>query len=205
MFFNDDNMKKIRFIAFCGIITLIACNEPVTKKVLIIGRGKISAQENNITMTEGSGYAEETVEIKGDKPATWNVTTPSGKTTVNIPDEKGFYILNLKTDTIVGSQQNMGQDLGGRTMTQEELKVKIDSLVKLTTGANVNPGGRNYMIVPNQVIKVSSNMEAKIFGPFTKIPASIEADKDGKAPEIYKFYTNTEMRDLIVRLKKNTI
>lgn len=198
-------MKTIRFISFCTAVILMACNSPVTRKVLIIGRGKITAQQNNITMTDGSGYAEETVEIKEDKPVSWNVTTPSGKTTINIPDEKGFYILNLKTDTIVGSQQNMSQDLGGRTMTQEELKVKIDSLVKLTTGANVNPGGHNYFILPKQLIKVSSNMEAKIFGPFTKIPGSIEADKDGKAPEIYKFYTNTEMRDLIVRLKKNTI
>lgn len=198
-------MKKIRFIALCSIVTFFACNTPVTKKVLIIGLGKITAQENNVTMTGTSGYTEETVEVKGDKQVSWNVTTPSGKTTVNIPDEKGFYILNLKKDTIVGSQQNMGQDLGGRTITQEELKVKIDSLVKLTTRANVNPSSHNYFILPNQLTKVSSNMEAKIFGPFTKIPGSLEADKDGKAPEIFKFYTNEEMRDLIARLKKNTI
>ncbi|WP_147204619.1 hypothetical protein [Segetibacter aerophilus] len=198
-------MKRIHLIALFSIVTFLACNEPVTKKVLVMGRGKIDAQENNITMTDGSSYVEETIEIKGDKPVTWNVTTPSGKTTVNIPEEKGFYILNLKTDTIVGSQQNIGQDLGGRTMTQEELKVKIDSLIKLTTGANISLGGHNYFILPNQLIKISPNTEAKIFGPFTKIPGSFEADKDGNAPEIYKFYTNTEMRDLIVRLKKNTI
>jgi len=198
-------MKKIRLIALCSSVLFFACNTPVTKKVLIIGRGKISAQENNITMTGESGYTEETVEVKGDKPVSWNVTTPTGKTTVNIPDEAGIYILNLKTDTIVGSQQNLGQDLGGRTITQEELKVKIDSLVKLTTGANVNAGAHNYFILPNQLAKVSSNMEAKIFGPFTKIPGSLEADKNGKAPEIFKFYTNAEMRDLIARLKKNTL
>lgn len=197
-------MKKVRFLALCSIVTFFACNTPVTKKILIIGRGKITAQENNITMSGASGYTEETVEVKGDKAVSWNVTTPTGKTTVNIPAENGLYILNLKTDTIVGSQQNMGQDLGGRTITQEELKVKIDSLVKLTKGENVSPAGHNYFILPNQLIKVSPKVEAKIFGPFTKIPGSIDADKDGKAPEIYKFYTNTEMRQLITNLKKNT-
>ncbi|MCW3113584.1 MAG: hypothetical protein JWR18_1980 [Segetibacter sp.] len=197
-------MKKTVFLALFSIATFLSCNTPVTKKVLIIGRGKITAQDNNITMTNGAGYTEETVEVKGDKAVAWNVTTGTGKTTINIPEEKGFYILNLKTDTIVGSQQNLGQDLGGRTMTQEELKGKIDSLVKLTTGANVSFGGHNYFILPNQLIKISPNMEAKVYGPFTKIPRSIEADKDGKAPEMYKFYTNTEMRDLITKLTKNT-
>jgi hypothetical protein len=201
------NMKKLPFIALCSMVTMMACSTTpsVTKKVLIIGRGKITAKDNKVTMTDGSGYTEETVEVSGDKPVSWNVTTPAGATTINIPGEKGFYLLNLKTDTIVGSQQNLGNDLSGRTITQEELKVKIDSLVKLTTGRNVSSGSHNYFILPNQLIKVSPNAEAKIFGPFTKIPGSIEADKDGKAPEIYKFYTNSEMRDLIIRLKKNTI
>lgn len=199
-------MKKLLFIALCSVLMSIACSTPsVTKKVLIVGRGKITAKDNKVTMTDGAGYAEETVEINEDKPVAWNVTTPSGTTTINIPEGKGFYLLNLKTDTIVGSQQNLGSDLGGRTMTQEELKVKIDSLVQLTTGTNVSAASHNYFIIPNQLTKVSTNTNARIFGPFTKIPGSLEADKDGKAPEVYKFYTNTEMRDLIVRLKKNTI
>lgn len=197
-------MKKTAFLALFGLITFLSCNTPVTKKVLIIGRGKITAQDNNITMTHGSGYAEETVEVKGDKAVSWNVTTGTEKTTVNIPEEKGFYILNLKTDTLVGSQQNIRQDLGGRTMTQEELKGKIDSLIKLTTGANISFGGRNYFVLPGQLIKISPNMQAKVYGPFTKIPRSFEVDKNGGEPEIYKFYTNTEMRDLITKLKKNT-
>lgn len=197
-------MKRKHLIALCSMVSFMACSSPVTKKVLIIGRGKITATENDITMTDGSGYTEEKVEVKGDKPVAWNVTTPSGKTTINIPADNGFYILNLKSDTIVGSQQNMGKDLGGRTITQEELKVTIDSLTKLTGGANVSTGGHNYFIVPNQLTKVTSNIDAQVFGPFTKIPGSIEADKDGKAPEIFKFYTNGEMRDLIVSLKKNT-
>ncbi|HLL42687.1 MAG TPA: hypothetical protein VK369_06085 [Segetibacter sp.] len=198
-------MNKFNFIAWCCIITLLACSSSPSKKVLIMGRGAITTNGNEITMKEGSGYSEETVEVSGEKAISWNVTTPAGKTTINIPEEKGFYVLNLKTDTIVGSQQILGKDLSsGRTMTQEELKIKIDSLTKLTTGSNVSPGGPNYIILPNQVVKISSNTEAKIFGPFTKIPGTLEAGKDGKTPELYKFYTNSEMRGLIASLKKMT-
>lgn len=197
-------MKRKGFIAFCSIVGFMACSSPVTKKVLIVGRGKITANEKEVTMTDGSGYTEERIELHGDKPTDLSVTTPTGKTTINVPGDAGFYILSLRSDTIVGSEQNMGKDLGGRTISQEELKVKIDSLTKLTTGANVSAAGHNYFILPNQLAKVSSNMEAEVFGPFTKIPGSIEADKDGKAPEIYKFYTNGEMRELIANLKKMT-
>ncbi|HEX8675876.1 MAG TPA: hypothetical protein VF700_01580 [Segetibacter sp.] len=198
-------MNKFNFIAWCCIITLLACSSSPSKKVLIMGRGAITANGNEITMKEGSGYSEETVEVSGEKAVSWNVTTPAGKTTINIPEEKGFYVLNLKTDTIVGSQQILGKDLSsGRTMTQEELKAKVDSLTKLTTGSNVSPEGHNYFILPNQLVKISSNTEAKIFGPFTKIPGTLEADKDGKTPELYKFYTNSEMRQLIANLKKMT-
>lgn len=199
-------MKKKHLFALCSFVALSACGGgSVTKKVLVIGRGGITATESDITMKDGSGYADKTVEVMGDKAVAYNVTSPAGKTTINVPAENGFYILNLRKDTIVGSQQNLGTDLGGRTVSQEELKVKIDSLIKLTTGSNVSGAAHNYMILPNQLVKVSSNTEAKVFGPFTKIPGTLEADKDGKAPEVYKFYTNTEMRELIANLKKQTI
>jgi hypothetical protein len=197
-------MKKATFFTLFGIITLMSCNSPVTKKVLIMGRGQITANGTDITMNNGSGYAEETVEVKGEDAVIWNITTPSGKTTVNIPAEKGFYILNLKTDTIVGSEKNLGKDLAGRTMTQEELRSNIDSLIKLTSGSNVSEANHNYFILPNQLVKVSDHIEAQVFGPFNKIPQTIEVDKNGNAPQIFKFYTNTGLRELIENLKKNT-
>lgn len=170
-----------------------------------MGRGKITVKDNEIMVKDGSGYVEETVELNGEKPITYNITTAAAKTTIDIPAEKGLYILNLKTDTIVGSQQNLGKDLAGRTISQEELKVVIDSLIKLTKGVNVSTVSHNYFILPNQVVKVSTNKEAQVFGPFNKIPGSVEADKNGKAPELYKFYTNQEMRQLIANLQKQTL
>lgn len=204
LFLNIIKMNKYSFVALCCILPLFSCDSGAEKKVLIMGRGTITANGNDITMKEGSGYSEETVEVSG-KVVSWNVTTPAAKTTVSIPEEKGFYILNLKTDTIVGSQQIFGTDLNSsRRISQEELKIKIDSLTKLTAGTNVSPG-HSYFILPNQLTKITSNADAKIFGPYKKIPGTLEAGENGKAPEIYKFYTNSEMRELISNLKKMTL
>jgi hypothetical protein len=198
-------MNTLKVFASLGLISLVACSTPSNKRVLVLGRGKLIVKENNISMNDGSGYAEETVDVMGDKAVTYNVTTPSGKTTLTIPEERGFYIINLKTDTVVGSQQILGKNISSnRVISQEELKGNIDSLTRLTMGQNVSAANHNYFILPNQVVKVSDNMDAKVFGPFTKIPATLDADKNGNAPEIYKFYTNTEMRQLINNFKKMT-
>jgi hypothetical protein len=170
---------------------------------MVVSKGDIAVEGVNITIKGSSGAADKTVDLTNE--TTLQVNTPSGKNSVTVPAEEGFYILNLRQDTLVGSQQNLGNDLGGRTITQEELKTKIDSLVQLTTGANISPQNRNFIVLPNQVVKVSANKKAKVFGPFTKIPGSLDADENGKAPEVFKFYTTTEMRELIANLKKQTI
>ncbi len=98
----------------------------------------------------------------------------------------------------------MGKDITNNTvMTQEVLKSKIDSLATMTTGKNIN-FKTNFMVLPNQLLKVTANKSAKVFGPFRKIPAELEVAEDNKEPEIYKFYTNMEIRELIGRLKKLT-
>lgn len=198
-------MKINQLIAFYSLLTFCACGSgPVTKKILVMGKGEITVAKNDITVNDGSGYTDKTIDLNGDHATAYNINSPAGKTTINVPSDNGFYILNLRKDTIVGSQQNLGADLSGRTVSQEELKLKIDSLVKLTTGSNVSNANHNFIVLPNQFVKVSSNIQAQVFGPFTKIPGTLDADKDGKAPEIYKFYTNNEMRELIARLKKMT-
>jgi hypothetical protein len=197
-------MKRI-FVVLTSLVMLSACaGGGIEKKVLIMGRGDIVVAENTVNMTKGTGYAEKEVTINEKGPVTWTVETASGKQTINLPEEKGYYILNLKTDTVVGSVQLIGKDLTNtRTITQEELKLKIDSLVKLTVGTNVNFTS-NFFVIPNQVLKVSANTDARVFGPFKKIPSQLDAGPDDKEPEIYKFYTNTELRELIQTLKGMT-
>ncbi len=184
---------------------VVSCHKPVTRKVIIMGRGKIIVSDQKVEMQDGTGYAEESEDIEGTQPVKWDVTTPKGKSTVTIPEERGVYILNLKTDTLVGSLQLVGLDISNQNViTQEELKWKIDSLIKLTKGDNVEFGGRNYFILPGQIIKITPNIKGKIYGPFTLISNTIETDDNNTMPEIYKFYTNTEMHQLIEKFKKMT-
>lgn len=199
-------MKWTKIIYSVLLIAFVtSCNKPVTRKVVIMGRGKLKVENKSISMEDGTGYAEEISEITGNEPVEWDITTPQGKTKITVPEERGVYILNLKTDTLVGSLQIVGVDLSrSNQITQEELQWKIDSLTKLTKGDNVQLGGRNYFILPRQIIKVSPNINAKIFGPFTLISNTMEVDDKNELPEIYKFYTNTEMHQLIDKFKKMT-
>lgn len=199
-------MKWTKIIYSVLLIAFVtSCNKPVTRKVVIMGRGKLKVENKSISMEDGTGYAEEISEITGNEPVEWDITTPQGKTKITVPEERGVYILNLKTDTLVGSLQIVGVDLSrSNQITQEELQWKIDSLTKLTKGDNVQLGGRNYFILPSQIIKVSPNINAKIFGPFTLISNTMEVDDKNELPEIYKFYTNTEMHQLIDKFKKMT-
>ena len=197
-------MKQLFAILFISIF-LVSCGKGLERKVMVMGRGEIKVNGTNVTVTDGAGHAEETIVLQGDATEL-SVETATGKTSIKVPGEEGFYILNLKKDTIVGSQQLLGADLSRKgVMTQEELKATIDSLEQLTTGANIKEGGRSVIIYPNQIKKITSNSAANLYGPFNGIPAEIEPTEDGKEPEIFKFYTNTQMRERITNLKKATI
>ena len=93
-------MKTSRILASLAFISFVACSKPANKKVLVIGRGTLTVKENTISMNDGSGYAEEIVELAGEEPVVYNVTTPAGKSTITVPQEPGFYIVNLKTDSL---------------------------------------------------------------------------------------------------------
>ena len=198
-------MKRFYLVAITAVLAMAACNTQTKKKVLVMGKGTLTARENAITYKQGSGYAETTVDIKDDKETTLTVDASGEKKEITIPAGEGFFILNFRVDTVVGAKQNIGTDLSsGRTMTQEELRMKIDSLILLTAGSNVKQGGTNFLLAPGSVTKISGNKNARVYGPFTKIPGKLDADPDGKEIELFKFYTNTEMRELIETLKEQT-
>ena len=121
--------------------------------------------------------------------------SPAGKKDHDITDD-GLYIINLKNDTVVGSMQHTGSGNNNR-ITQDQLKQKVDSLQQLIAGKNVSEANKNYFIHPGSVVKISGNVDARVFGPYTTIPQSFDA---ASAPEVYKFYTTGEVRDLINKL-----
>ncbi|RXK80856.1 hypothetical protein [Filimonas effusa] len=201
-------MKKTLF-GLLPLALLAACGGGAEKKVLVMVKGSVSVAktDNTITVKEGTGYSEEEIELKGNKPTTLTAKTSDGKsTTIDVPAEPGYYILSLRSDTVVGSFQQSGtESAGGQVISQESLKQKIDSLDQLTKGANVSAANHNYLVAPNQLVKVTDNAGARIFGPFRRIPAAgVEPPANGKPLEIYKFSTNNEVRETIEKLKKMT-
>lgn len=197
-------MLKKTLLGLMPLAMLAACGGGPEKKVLVMAKGSITHNENDITVTDGSGYSEVEVTLKGGEKSTINATGPNGKVSIEVKDP-GFYVLSLRADTVVGSYQKLSAEGGGGKMiSQDDLKMKIDSLQKLTTGANVSAANKNYLVAPNQLVKVSENASARIYGPFRKVPEVIEPSKDGKEVEIYKFSTNNEVRELIGKLEKMT-
>src|SRR5690242_13816925 len=100
-------MKKN--IVLIGCILLLASCSSNVKKILIFSRGKatVDKEANTITVDESSGHEEQTVEFNSADALSLKVKSQAGEATVEIP-ENGFYVLNLKSDTTLGSIQNYG-------------------------------------------------------------------------------------------------
>ncbi|HTQ65222.1 MAG TPA: hypothetical protein VMI12_10510 [Puia sp.] len=189
-------MKKIFFISAIISISMIACSSH-QKKILVFASSDIQVDntQKNISVSEGTTHNEKELEFSGSDPITLNIQSPAGKFIANATED-GFYILNLQKDTVVGSYQHIGTESNTR-ISQEQLKLRLDSLNQLVLGQNVNADNKNYFILPGKISKISTNVKSKVFGPYTSIPSSFDATN---IPEVYKFYTNQEMREIIGKL-----
>ena len=196
-FFNTIKMKSLFLFCCSGLIFLSACTSH-SKKILVYASSEIQVDnsQQNITLTEGTTHHEKELDFSGSAPVTLNIQTPAGKFTLEAMED-GLYLANLKTDTVVGSFQRVGTGGGEGRITQEELSQKIDSLQKLVLGQNQSIANRNYFIPPNKISKITTVTNAKIFGPYTSVPGSFDP---GSVPELYKFYTNNEVREILARL-----
>ena len=158
--------------------------------------GTIKAEGNTITLQPGTTHNEQTIVPSGDK---LTVNAPSGNKEFDVK-EAGLYLLNLKKDTIAGSYQKTGTDNSQIVITQENLWERVDSLTMLMKGQGVSEAKRNYSIPPMSIAKITKNTEAEIIGPYRKIPGSFDPSKEH---EVYKFFTNKELSDIIEKVKKN--
>ena len=172
------------------------------KKVLVYASSDIQVDntKQHITVSDGTTHHEQELDFPIGDPVTLDVQSSAGKSSISIPED-GLYILNLKSDTVIGSLQHVGADNGGAKITQNALKQKLDSLQKLVQDQNVSEANHNYFIIPGKAVKITSSTQAKVFGPFTTIPGSFDA---GSVPEIYKFYSMKEVREIIDNLQKMT-
>lgn len=192
-------MKKLSVttLSLAALLSLPACKGHHKKVIVYAGSDiQVDNTKTNITVGEGGPLHQQDLDFSGGDPVTLNVQTPTGKVSVEAPED-GLYVLNLKGDTIVGSYQHTGTEAGESRITQEMLKQKYDSVQKLVRGENVSEANRNFFILPNHIQKISTNARSKVFGPYTTIPSAFDA---GQAPEIYKFYSIKELYDVLAKM-----
>jgi len=190
-------IMRIVLPAVALVFLLASCGGGVKRKVIVFSNGTPTIEGNTITLTDRSGHNEAEL-FPTDKTIT--VKFPDNVTesfTVEGEATDGLYILNLKKDTLIGSFQPVGAEAKQETISQENLKYRIDSLYQLMAGKNVSEAKRNFFIPPNQFKKISGNDKAQVVGPFLRMPGSFAG-----TPEVYKFYTNGEVRETINRLEK---
>jgi hypothetical protein len=191
-------MKQI-FAFVSTIILFTACGGGGGKKVLVMSSGKVSAKGNTVTQSAGTTHYEVTFVPTADSII---VNTPSGTEGFALPED-GMYILNLKKDTVAGTYQPVALEgtMPPQVVTQENLKFRIDSLYQLMIAYNVADSNKQYNIPPLTIKKITNNTDAEIFGPFRSLPRSFNPALEH---EVYKFYTNKEIWDLILKLHKMT-
>jgi hypothetical protein len=185
------------------IILLVSCSGG-HKKIVVLTKGKadINQDAKTIKVTDGSGHEETTIQYHSNGSVDLNVSSKAGTTTVNIPGD-GYYVLNAKSDTIIGAYVNYGApELTQHKFTQEEVKLKIDSLQQLVENKNISAANKNFYILPNHAAKVTDNTDAIVVTPFHQMRA-IEVKGDTK-PEVYRFYSIKEIRETIEKLKELT-
>jgi len=192
--------KNSRFIVLLVLVGFTACKGH-EKKILVYANSDIQVDntKTHITVTDGGPHHEQELDFITGDPVTLDIQSPSGKQSLTASDD-GLYILNLKTDTVVGSKQHVGAEGEGR-ITQDALTQKLDSLKKLAADQNVSDANQNYFIIPGKIARITPETQAKVFGPFTTVPGGFDA---GSVPAIYKFYSMKEMREIIANLQKMT-
>ena len=195
---NKQNiMKPLPFLATCLMFVLLIACSGGNKKILVMASGDIEVKDNTINLIPGTTHNTKEITVS-DKVI---VNSPAGNKDYTV-GEDGLYILNLKKDTLVGSYQRLGSDNSQQVISRADLQKRIDSLTQLMAGTNVTTEGRNFSIAPNQLTKITSNTNAQIVGPYLKMPGSFEG---GKEHEVYKFYTNKEMKEIIEKLKPMSV
>lgn len=193
-------MNKI-FYFFAAALFLTACSSN-TKKIIVFSHDHptIDKDGKSFSCKDTLGHNEQTVVYEDATALDIKISSKAGDGTISIPTN-GYYIANLKhNDTIIGSYQSYsapGEE--SKLITQVELKAKIDSLHLLMEGKNVSAANRNFFITPNTCAKITDNTDAVIVLPYNQLPA-IET-QNGKMPEIYKFYTTKELREIIANLE----
>lgn len=196
-------MKALTVAFFILIVAALTACSSSGKKVLIMASGKITVDEKdqkNIKLEPGTTHNEKEIVLTGDKE-TLTVQNAGASKTYEV-NEPGNYLLNLKPDTLVGGQVKYGTGNRTSNLTGEDVDHIIDSTQKLIAGQNASDESKTYFILPFTLKRISANSESRIVGPYNGIPGSVDAGSSGKAPEVYKLFTNKQKREALDALIK---
>lgn len=197
-------MKQLKTgLSITFFALLAACSGGGSRKVMIMASGKLSVSEDQktITLDPGTTHNEKEIDLGGGEKVTLAVKSPTGDKTYDV-GENGHYVLNLKSDTLVGGIVRYGSTGMPTNLTNEQVDHIIDSTRQLMMGQNASDANKTYFIAPFTIKKVSGEEGAKIIGPYNGIPYSLDVDKSGKAPEVFKFSTNKQNRETLENLDK---
>jgi hypothetical protein len=197
-------MNQFKMVVFVLLVaSLTACSGGGDKKVLIMASGKVTAdgEKKNVKLDPGTSHNEQEITLPGADKETITVESPDGNKTYDL-EGAGYFVLNLKPDTLVGGVVRYGSTGMATNLSNEQVDHIIDSTQKLMLGQNASDASKTYFIAPFTVKKVSDNSGSKVVGPYNGIPRSIEVDEDGNGPEMYKFFTNKQKRETLVDLQK---
>lgn len=177
-----------------------------TKKVIIYANSKaeISEAAKTITNKDNTGHVDQTYTYSTGDALTFTVQPMEGAAyTIEVPED-GYYIVNTKAkDTIIGGFQKYSTpEEANRMMTQDDLKRNIDSLKQMVAGTNISAANRTFYILPGKAAKITENVQAEIVGPYHRM-TSIAKTGD-EEPEVYRFYSISEVRETIAKLEKLT-
>ncbi len=189
---------KLLLASVLGMVLLASCAAG-HKKVFVLSHGTAEIDTDNRKISAaGKGHDEKTVLFHDEGKTDIQVSSQAGNATVSL-DGTGVYILNIKTDTIIGSFVNYtAPKKEVDKISEEELRANIDSLEQIING-RVSIEKKTFFILPNQAVKISDNTDAHIVTPFHQM-TSIAVKKD-ETPEVYRFYMISEARETLQKLK----
>lgn len=194
-------MRYSLFIIY--IIVFASCEQAVTKKFMLISNPGtvVDLDAKTITVTQSTAYEYKEFAIKDQGNVSFSVSTPNGNYTLELP-KNGYYLINTKmADTVVGSYQDYVAPKQDYTiLSQETLKQKTDSLINLMVGKNVSEKNQNFFIPSKTASLITENLDAIFVAPYHSM-TSLEIKK-GTIPEVYRFYTNTDVRSMVEKMQE---
>ncbi len=182
------------FSVIFALIFLFSCSQPVERKVMVFFNGELKVFQQQLTNKTTTIFNSDEFDLSGFKNVKEIEVDKDGKTyNVPIPQEQGYYVLNLSSDTIYGGRKPLSPVVID-SANVAHAKGLVDSLQNLLDGKSTFADKNTYRILPDQLVKISDKPQnVRAFPPYKDLYGAIEGTEDGSEPEIFKFNATEEV------------